>query len=155
MLSMYSWNYMVDLWLVSWSIICGIWHTYSRSDIRQNFYPQLDCLRSVFVTGRLRFRIHIRTLSAPIPNPRKIRSRTWFHYYSTVSAPFSPLIDKHCEESACRPPDLFSGIYDCWISLILLRIICSEWKNNIMIRWYKKYFYKIRLSLICRNSKSK
>jgi hypothetical protein len=28
-------------------------------------------IRSVFITDRLRFRIRIRTLSAPIPNPKK------------------------------------------------------------------------------------
>jgi hypothetical protein len=47
-------------------------------------------IRSVFVTDRLWFCIRIRTLSAPIPNSKKIWQRIRFHYYPSVSAPFSP-----------------------------------------------------------------
>jgi len=49
-------------------------------------------IRSIFVTDKIRFRIRIRTLSAPTPYPEKIWLQTWFHYYSNISAPFSPLV---------------------------------------------------------------
>ena len=79
----------------------------------------------VFVTGRLRFRIRIRTLSAPTPNPEKIRLQTWFQYYSTVFAPFSPLVVTHVRR---RPPEIF------------------QWKNQVATWTWKYELLKYSLS---------
>jgi hypothetical protein len=49
-------------------------------------------IRSVFVTDRLWFRIRIRTLSAPIPNPKKIGNEYGFTTIRPYPGPFSPLI---------------------------------------------------------------